>query len=300
MDQNVPLVSDALVDSVIHHESGGDPNAVSKVGAVGLMQLMPQTAKELGVTNRFDPEQNKNAGRLYLSKLVHKYNDLEKALIAYNWGPGNVDKHGLEHAPESSKTYAKNIINRAYSGKSQEHHADISKPEIVPTKEVPEQKQPGTLEMLENLAKSELPDFSKMMPKAQAEEKEQPEKPIISQYGREAPKEGYLTKLNPAQEKRFQAWAQKNNVHYEDSPNSDYDMRGFWLDMTTGGKHHQTGTNKNDNKPHFTDYYKTPYHKSFSRESKWAKPNAPKWNMKDQLVDDAGNVVFDERKEARK
>jgi Transglycosylase SLT domain len=134
LENQAPMVSDQLVESVIHHESGGKADAVSSKGAVGLMQLMPETAKSLGVTNRFDPEQNKQAGRKYLSQLVNKYNDIEKALIAYNWGPGNVDKHGIEHAPEESKKYARSIISRAYSHPTEEHDTNSSFPKPVELK----------------------------------------------------------------------------------------------------------------------------------------------------------------------
>lgn len=106
-------IDDNLLNAVIHTESGGDPFAVSKTGAAGLTQLEPATAKELGVTNRFDPEQAKEGGRKYLSQLVAKYGDTRTALIAYNWGPGNVDKHGVAAAPAESKTYADKVLSKA-------------------------------------------------------------------------------------------------------------------------------------------------------------------------------------------
>lgn len=84
-----------LVHHVMHKETGGhkDPaNAVSKAGATGVMQLMPRTAKELGVKNINDPYENINGGVRYIAQLEQKYKDPKLAAMAYNWGPGNVDK----------------------------------------------------------------------------------------------------------------------------------------------------------------------------------------------------------------
>lgn len=99
-------VEPGLIRSVIRTESAFDPRAVSPVGAQGLMQLMPGTAAELGVTDPFDPEQNIMAGTRYLRQLLDRYNgDLDRALAAYNWGMGNVDRHGLDRLPEETRNY---------------------------------------------------------------------------------------------------------------------------------------------------------------------------------------------------
>ncbi len=102
-----------LVEIVIKHESAFDPEAASGVGARGLMQLMPDTAKELGVTDITDPAQNIAAGTKYLAQQLHRYQDLPLALAAYNAGPGNVDHYGTIPPFEETQNYA-NSISREY------------------------------------------------------------------------------------------------------------------------------------------------------------------------------------------
>jgi len=88
-------VSPALVKAVIKVESGFDPQAVSSQGAVGLMQVMPETARRVGVSNPHDPHSNIVAGVKYLKKLLEMFGGNETlALAAYNSGPGNVLKYG--------------------------------------------------------------------------------------------------------------------------------------------------------------------------------------------------------------
>ncbi len=84
-----------LVKAVIHAESAFNPCAVSEKGALGLMQLMPNTARDLGVRDTFDPEQNILAGSRYLKQMMLRYgDDLQLSLAAYNAGPSTVDRSG--------------------------------------------------------------------------------------------------------------------------------------------------------------------------------------------------------------
>lgn len=108
-------VDPALLKSMMLKESSGDPTAVSPKGATGLMQLMPGTAQDLGVTDRTDPRQNIFGGAKYMSGLLDKYKDVPTALAAYNAGPGAVDKHGGIPPYPETQNYVKTISQR-YQG----------------------------------------------------------------------------------------------------------------------------------------------------------------------------------------
>jgi hypothetical protein len=100
-----------LVTSVIRAESGFNVRAVSPKGAQGLMQLMPQTASQLGVHNAFDPQANVEAGTRYLRELLERYNfDLIKALAAYNAGPQRIDQYNGVPPYYETKAYVARIV----------------------------------------------------------------------------------------------------------------------------------------------------------------------------------------------
>jgi soluble lytic murein transglycosylase len=114
-------VSPALVKAVIAAESGFDPEAISRKGAQGLMQLMPYTAERLGVDDALDPWQNIDGGTRYLSQMIERFpGELTLALAAYNAGPEAVKRHRGVPPYEETRTYVKRVL-RYY----EKYHADF-------------------------------------------------------------------------------------------------------------------------------------------------------------------------------
>ncbi|GEN55110.1 lytic transglycosylase domain-containing protein [Halobacillus faecis] len=107
-------VDEKLVRSVVKAESNFDAGVVSHAGAQGLMQLMPSTAKGLGVKDPFDPEQNLMGGTKYLRQMLDRYDgNTELALAAYNAGPGNVDKYEGVPPFRETQNYISKILGKA-------------------------------------------------------------------------------------------------------------------------------------------------------------------------------------------
>jgi soluble lytic murein transglycosylase-like protein len=122
-----PLIGDAaasegippaLVKAVIAAESAFDSEAVSRKGAQGLMQLMPETAEEMGVENPLEPAQNVRGGTSYLRAMIDRYGDLGRALAAYNAGPSAVDRYGGIPPFQETQDYVERVLSyyRRYHG----------------------------------------------------------------------------------------------------------------------------------------------------------------------------------------
>lgn len=100
-----------VIKSIVQVESGYNPSALSSKGAIGLMQLMPETASAMGVSNPWDPTQNITAGIKYFSALLSRYKgDLMKALAAYNAGPTAVDVYGGIPPYQETEEYVRSVL----------------------------------------------------------------------------------------------------------------------------------------------------------------------------------------------
>ena len=137
-----------LVRAVMQVESGFNPYARSPKGAMGLMQLMPATAKQYGVKNAFNPTENVRAGVAYLRELLDRYqNNEELALAAYNAGPGAVDKHGQTVPPyRETRSYVAQINKMAARPVTMRDSTIYKATDITPDgREVPKytDKKPG-------------------------------------------------------------------------------------------------------------------------------------------------------------
>jgi len=115
----------------------------------------------------------------------------------------------------------------------------------------------------------------------------------------------YQTQLGPAMRSAFIDWQREmaksgHDVHYDPSPQADYDMPGFFRGLVEGHPRAQQGINANDHEMHYDDFWKTPYHNSFSADSQWAdQSKAPQWINGYQLVEPSGAEVFNEKTRKR-
>jgi len=112
-------IEPALIMAVIQTESSFKVRAISPAGAKGLMQLMDGTAILMGVSDVFNIEQNVMGGTRYLSEMIAMFGSTRKALVAYNWGPGNLAKYGMDKMPRETRDYLKKVTAAYYHYESE-------------------------------------------------------------------------------------------------------------------------------------------------------------------------------------
>lgn len=106
-----------LIHAVVRAESGYNPTSRSSAGAMGLMQLMPGTARSLGVRDAFDPAQNIDGGVRYLRQQLDKFGEVDLALAAYNAGPGAVQRHHGMPPYRETQAYVRRVLQTVWQRK---------------------------------------------------------------------------------------------------------------------------------------------------------------------------------------
>ncbi len=139
-------VDPLLVHSIIKVESNYNANAVSNKGAQGLMQLTPSTARMLGVSNSFDPQQNIEAGVKYLKYLKDLYKDDRLALAAYNAGPGAVDKYKWIPPYAETQNYVYQVGKRYGEARRAADAAKVPVAEVKAVEVIPTEIKPAAVE----------------------------------------------------------------------------------------------------------------------------------------------------------
>ena len=204
-----------LVRSVIKQESGGKNDAKSYVGASGLMQLMPNTARELGVRDSHDPEQNVEGGTKYLSQMIKMFNgNVPVALAAYNWGPGNMQKlikrtgstdinELMPHMPRETQGYVRNITKshaeyqaqaRATEPKTEQAEKTVERDKATPEVEV------ARTDTSDNIVTQTTPPPPPMLaaPTAQKPESNSPQRaPTVNRTRRDSTQQVAQAATNP-------------------------------------------------------------------------------------------------------
>jgi hypothetical protein len=143
-------LSPRLVQAVVQVESGYNPRALSHRGAMGLMQLMPETARDLAVADPWDPDENIRGGTTYLMQMLRRFGDLEHSLAAYNAGPTTVEKHRGVPPFRETRDYVRKVLSLLRQGNApeppllvREHARDTSREREESTEALAQERRGG-------------------------------------------------------------------------------------------------------------------------------------------------------------
>lgn len=302
-----------MVRRIVHIESSGNPNA-STGSYKGLFQLSNAEFSKYGSGNILDARSNIDAG---INSLVSKANDFR---AKYGRDPTATELY-LEHqqgegglAAHLANPDAPAWQNMASTAEGRQKGAGWAKQAIWGN--IPDDMKrmfPGGVDTVTsrdfmNVWQQKVEGGTGIQQASGAtattgqgtsEDSGLSSDQILSrnqQYIKPDAGSDYQTTLPPNDEAAFRKWVSTNKIPFDpNDKKSDYDMRGFWAALQAGDPRAKQAIDQNDGKMHFPDYWKTPYDLTFSKQSKFAGPNAPDWNDKDQLVTADGKVVYDDR-----
>jgi hypothetical protein len=286
-------VDPAFALAVASRESSFDPNAKASKTIRGLFQMRGDLRDKYGIGNSKDPAIQtlgwvrfiNDTGQQMRAELGRDPTDGELYLGHY-WGPDRASR----------------VIAGAQAG--------LSPADVFTPRELAENPALGRGETVGALAQKITGDIDRRKAKYGGAAHD------FSTFGKPDDEGGALarnyernkafTKQGAAnfntdlgdKEPQFRQWVKDNKVPFDPDAKgpTDYDMRGFWQALQADDPKAKSAIDPNDQRLHYPDYWKTPYHETFSNESQWADPKtAPAWNDKDQLVSPDGKVLFDDR-----
>jgi Transglycosylase SLT domain len=284
-------IDPAFALAVAERESSFNPNAHASKTIDGLFQMSSGLRQQYGIGNSKDPAVQTQGWSSFINDAKGQLrNSLGREptngelYLAHYWGPQR----------------AASVINGA--------HSDLSPADVFTPRELAENPNLAKGKTVGGLASNIINDIDRRTAKFGGQSGSlsafgQPddEDKLQTNFDRNKAwtKQGasnFNTDLGD-KEQPFRQWLTDNKVPFDPDQKgaNDYDMRGFYQALQNGDPQAKSAIDPNDGKMHYPDYWKTPYHETFSNQSQWAAPNAPSWNDKDQLIGPDGKMIFDDR-----
>lgn len=313
-------------------ESNFNPSAVSPTGARGIMQVLPSTAAKPGFgvegidpETLFDAKTNIGFGAKYAAALAKQtglkdWNDLDQLSKVLQRYSGGAD-------PNYNSNFSKHLAS--YGGIQARPREELPVESAAAPEELPDDapiqlaaaatEEPTTQEdtilgiptyvwnVLDKTYKERLVNAAVQSGALSSEQAKRllgnqqsfAEGGSVNDKYVRSGEHTYNALLKPFEEKVFRKWLQDNEVPFDaEAGVTDYDMRGFWKALVSKDPKAATAIDPHDQRIHYPDYWKTPMHETFSRESQWATPDAPQWTDDGRLIDIEGKVLFSPQKYA--